>query len=304
MDNYGKLLFTYEQLIFLMNDNWDDYRSAFEVAKAGSLSQAAKHLALSHSTLIRHIDRLEAHLNTKLFIRHQRGYQLTEAGHILLQELPNIQHQFSRLQERIQNTTEELSGEIVITTVPSYATRMHKAFKALMDAYPNVRLTMLATDEVISLAAGTVHVAIRPGNRPNSNDIITKPLASAQLKLYASNNYRKLHGLPESIDDVNQHYWIMPTGFKRSIPVFKPLLEAIPLNNITYQSNHFSDMAGAISADIGIGIATTNIAKDKGLIATPFQIEGHSEQSWFIYHKDLRNNSKVSVLYDFLQQYL
>ncbi|MBE8167316.1 MAG: LysR family transcriptional regulator [Shewanella sp.] len=146
-----------------MHDQWDDYKSAFEVAKAGSLSQAAKHLGVSHTTLLRHIDRLEQHLVTKLFIRHQRGYQLTEAGKVMLREMPTVQHQFSRLEELIQDSSDELTGEIIVTTVPSYAVRMHRAFKALRLAHPKLKIIMHATDEVIALAAGTVHVAIRPG---------------------------------------------------------------------------------------------------------------------------------------------
>ncbi|RYV03937.1 LysR family transcriptional regulator [Shewanella sp. OPT22] len=287
-----------------MNSSWDDYRSAFEVAKVGSLSQAAKHLGISHSTVLRHIDRLEQRLMTKLFIRHQRGYRLTESGQVLLAELPLIQHQISKMEARIQDTSDELSGNLVITTVPSYAPRMHKAFKALMDRYPRLHLTMLATDEVINLASGTVHVAVRPGNKPNSSDLIVKPLSSAELKIYASQQYAKLNGLPTNINELNGHKWVMPTGFKRHIPIFKPLFEKIDQINIVYQSNHFSDIAFAVTESLGLGIVSANFGINKGLVETPYQIDGHSEQNWFIYHKDLRNSRKVAVLYDYLAEYL
>ena len=287
-----------------MNNNWDDYRSAFEVAKVGSLSQASKHLGISHSTLLRHIDRLEQHLMTKLFIRHQRGYQLTEAGSVILAELPHIQHQISKMETRIQDTSDELSGDVVVTTVPSFAVRMHKAFKLLMERFPHLRLTMLATDEVISLSAGTVHVAVRPGKKSNSSDLIVKPLANAELKLYASKHYAQEHGLPSSITELNQHQWILPTGFKRHIPIFKLLIDHIAPQNVVYQSNHFSDMAGAIAADIGIGIASATVGEEKDLVETPFQVAGHQEKLWFIYHKDLRNSRKVSTLYQYLTEYM
>lgn len=290
--------------LITVNHSWDDYTSAYEVAKLGSLSQAAKQLGVSHSTLLRHIDRLEQRLMTKLFIRHQRGYQLTEAGRVLLNELPQIQHQLAKMEAKIQDTSDELTGDLTITTVPSFAARTHKAIKAMMESHPKLRITMLATDEIISLAAGKVHAAIRPGKKLNTNDLIAKPLSSAQLKIYASRNYAKLFGLPSNLNELNQHSWIMPTGFKRHIPIFRTLFEHIEQDNIVYQSNHFSDIAGAIAEDIGVGIATTNIAKEKGLIETPFQIQGHQEHNWFIYHKDLRNSRKVSELYRFLSTHL
>ncbi len=285
----------------LMKHNWDNYRSAFEVAKAGSLSQAAKHLGMSHSTLLRHIDKLEQYLRTKLFIRHQRGYQLTEAGRILLEEVPKIQHAFSNLESRIQDSSDELQGEIIVTTVPSYAMRMHKAFRALMTAHPKLKITMLATDEVIPLDSGKVHVAVRPGKPVNSSDVIVKPLSEVKMKLYASTEYAAQYGMPEHVEQFNLFHWVIPTGFKRNIPMFKSLLDHVDADNVVYQSNHFSDMAGAIAEGMGIGMAAENLAKEKGLIETPYQINGQSEPLWFIYHRDLRNQKKVFILYDYLK---
>jgi DNA-binding transcriptional LysR family regulator len=68
--------------------HWDDYRIALQVAQSGSLSKAAKLLQCNHATVLRHVNRLEDALNIKLFIRHQRGYKLTDAGQILVNELP------------------------------------------------------------------------------------------------------------------------------------------------------------------------------------------------------------------------
>ena len=61
-------------------DNWDEIRTAYHVARAGTVSGAAADLGVHHATVIRHIDALEARLNVKLFQRHARGYTATEAG--------------------------------------------------------------------------------------------------------------------------------------------------------------------------------------------------------------------------------
>ena len=51
-------------------------RAFVETADAGSLSRAARHLALSQPSLTGQIQRLETHMGTPLFDRHGRGVTL------------------------------------------------------------------------------------------------------------------------------------------------------------------------------------------------------------------------------------
>jgi len=61
-------------------ESWDEIKTAFHVARAGTVSGAADVLGVHHATVIRHIDALEARMGVKLFQRHARGYTATEAG--------------------------------------------------------------------------------------------------------------------------------------------------------------------------------------------------------------------------------
>ena len=64
-------------------ENWDEIRTAFQVARLGTVSGAAEVLGVHHATVIRHIDALEKRLGAKLFQRHARGLVLTDSGHTL-----------------------------------------------------------------------------------------------------------------------------------------------------------------------------------------------------------------------------
>ncbi|NKX56409.1 LysR family transcriptional regulator [Arthrobacter mobilis] len=55
-----------------------------EVARTGSVTEAAELLRVAPSAVSRQIARLESSLNTSLFARHARGMALTEAGERLL----------------------------------------------------------------------------------------------------------------------------------------------------------------------------------------------------------------------------
>ena len=59
--------------------SWDHYRSFRAVLAEGSLSGAARALALTQPTVARHLDQLEAALGRRLFVRTPRGLSPTEA---------------------------------------------------------------------------------------------------------------------------------------------------------------------------------------------------------------------------------
>ena len=53
-------------------ENWDEIRTAFQVARLGTVSGAADVLGVHHATVIRHIDALEKRLGTQLMHRSTR----------------------------------------------------------------------------------------------------------------------------------------------------------------------------------------------------------------------------------------
>mgnify|MGYP000273364863 FL=1 len=48
-------------------NNWDEIKTAYQVARMGTVSGAAEVLGVHHATVIRHIDALEGQLGVKLF---------------------------------------------------------------------------------------------------------------------------------------------------------------------------------------------------------------------------------------------
>ena len=65
-------------------DKWAELRTAYQVAKLGTVSAAADALGFHRATVNRHIDVLEAEIGARIFIRHARGYALTELGEDVL----------------------------------------------------------------------------------------------------------------------------------------------------------------------------------------------------------------------------
>ena len=72
-----------------MEQHLAQYRIFFEVAKAGSISKAAKLLYISQPAISKSILRLEENLEIALFTRTSKGVSLTPEGQIFYEYLQN-----------------------------------------------------------------------------------------------------------------------------------------------------------------------------------------------------------------------
>ena len=73
-----------------MNISYDSYRVFYHAAKYGGFTQAANALGGNQSNITRTIKNLEAALGCKLFVRSNRGAQLTPEGKKLYAHVSQI----------------------------------------------------------------------------------------------------------------------------------------------------------------------------------------------------------------------
>lgn len=285
--------------------SWDDFRIAYQVAESGTLTKAGKVLQMNHATVLRHINRLEEALDTKLFIRHQRGYQLTDAGELVVKELPDIHKSFSRLENLMASAEKNISGNLRITTLSDFSPLLNPALKAFRQAYPKLRIQIIATDDIIPLASGAAHVSLRAGAQPNEPDLIVKKLKAPDIHYYAADSYIKEYGLPKDESEFNQHLWALPSNEKRKIPFIKQILKYLNEEQIIYQSNHFPDIHSAVIEGMAIGpIGIHHASQHSHLKKLNIKLDLSTEGLWFLYHKDLKNSARIQALFEFLSRSL
>ncbi len=285
--------------------SWDDFRIAYQVAESGTLTKAGKVLNMNHATVLRHVNRLEEDLDTKLFIRHQRGYQLTDAGELVVKELPEIHKSFSRLENLMASAEKNISGNLRITTLSDFSPVLNPALKAFRQAYPKLRIQIIATDDIIPLSTGAAHVSLRAGAQPTEPDLIVKKLTAPEIHYFAADSYVAEYGLPKDETEYNQHLWALPSDDKRRIPFVKQVLQHINEEQIIYQSNHFPDIHSAIAEGMAIGpMGVHHSVKHDNLQQLNIKLDHAIEGLWFVYHKDLKNSARIQALYEFLAKSL
>ena len=133
-------------------ENWDEIRTAYQVARLGTVSGAADVLGVHHATVIRHIDALEGRIGVKLFQRHARGYTATEAGADLLRVAQATDDQFNQLVGRLKGQGEDVGGELVVTSLTSMAPVLIPVMTDFQRAHPDLLVRYLTSGRLFRLA--------------------------------------------------------------------------------------------------------------------------------------------------------
>lgn len=282
---------------------WDEIRTAFHVARMGTVSGAADELGVHHATVIRHIDSLEDRLGVKLFQRHARGYSSTEAGKDLLQVAQATDDQFSQLVSRIRGRGDEVSGELVVTSLSTASPRMAATLARFQVRYPDLIIRYLTGEELLRLEYGEAHVAIRAGNKPDNPDNVVQPFVPQEVSLYASQAYVDAHGLPQSPDDLAGHKFIGFDDFNSRAPFYRWLVETVPSDKIVFRANDIRVIREAVLAGVGLGFSTVWEAErfpDMVQVFEPFA--EWSIPTWLVTHVDLHRTTKVQSFLSFLKE--
>ncbi len=275
-------------------ENWDEIRTAFQVARIGTVSGAADVLGVHHATVIRHIDALEKRLGTKLFQRHARGYTATEAGRDLMAVAKTTEEQFGQLSSRIKGQGEVVAGELVVTSITGIGEILSPVFASYQLSYPDVIIRFLTDMRLFRLDYGEAHVAIRAGAAPQEPDNVVQPLAWIQAGLYASRIYVERYGLPKGPEEFKNHHFIGSDGAEARATFHHWLRKTVPPEAITFRVNEPAATEAALKAGVGIGFQMRRAAQgNPELIEVMPALPEWKSALWIVTHVDLHRTLKV-----------
>ncbi len=128
-------------MVNCMNISYDSYRVFYHAAKYGGFTQAANALGGNQSNITRTIKNLEAALGCKLFVRSNRGAQLTPEGKKLY---AHVSLAFEHIQAGEDEIASRQSLRSGLVTVAGSEIALHccllPVLKAYRAGYPGVRI--------------------------------------------------------------------------------------------------------------------------------------------------------------------
>src|SRR6266545_5579295 len=178
--------------------DWDKLKVFHAAAEAGSFTHAGEQLGLSQSAVSRQVSALEQELGVSLFHRHARGLILTEQGELLHHTAHDVFMKLEAARAKLTDSRERPNGELKVTTTPGIGVHwLTPRLGEFLDLYPDIRVTLLTTEEELDLAMREADVAIRL-RQPTQPDLIQRKLFSLHFHAWASPEYIKRFGTPPS----------------------------------------------------------------------------------------------------------
>ncbi len=171
-------------------DHWDEIRTAYQVARMGTVSGAAEALGVHHATVIRHIDALEARLGAKLFQRHARGYTADRGGAGPAERGGPDRRSVHPAGRPHQGPGRRGDGRVDRDLARGRCRRCWcRRSRTFRSAHPDLRVRLITDERLFRLEYGEAHVAIRAGQAARSARQHRAALLHAALRLVASKDY-------------------------------------------------------------------------------------------------------------------
>lgn len=283
-------------------DSWDEIRTAYHVARAGTVSGAAQDLGVHHATVIRHIDALEEQMGVRLFQRHARGYTPTEAGADLLRVAQATDDQFAQLAGRIRGQGDTVTGDLVVTSLSSFSHVMTPILVRFQRAHPDVTVRYLTASRLFRLEYGEAHVAIRAGSPPDQPDNVVQKLSTECIALYASKDYIAANGMPRDEADLTGHRFVSFDEPQVRAPFHQWIKENIAPKQVTFKVADERSLEQAILAGAGLGFMLERMASCyPDLVRVLPAREEWASPLWLVTHVDLHRTAKVQTFLKFLK---
>lgn len=256
---------------------WDDLADFLAVARAGGLAAAAKDVVSSAPTLGRRMRALERALSSELFVRRSHGYDLTEAGLVLMRELESVAGQIQRITDKPDIEDPPLV-RVSAGTWTSLA--LARRFSEITGDPVDVRLRLVSSEAVLSIIRREVSIAIR-NQRPTEPGLAARKLARNEFAVYAARN-APTHWLVPSIDTPSSRWARARAGRELRHEVSQPRL-ALDLA-----------LAGA-----GQVVLPTFIGdEERGLERRSEAITELSHDAWLVAHDDDRHLPEIRRVVD------
>jgi molybdate transport repressor ModE-like protein len=169
--------------------DWERIRIFLEVARAGQILKASKHLKLNHATVARQLTALEKSLNAKLIERHTSGCTLTPAGEALVGAAERAESEFLKVGSTIGAATEAITGTVRVGAPDGLGNYfLAEQLGALAARHSGLVIQLVPLPRTFSLSRREADIAITL-DRPKQGRLILSKLTNYTLSVYAAQSY-------------------------------------------------------------------------------------------------------------------
>lgn len=275
--------------------DWTDVHYFLTLARHGSVRAAGAQLGVSHSTVARRVEALEARLATRLFDRSRDGYALTEAGRQMLPRAQRIEEEMSALERSALGRDERLAGRVDISCCDRFVARiLLDALLPVCRAHPDIELGLSAESRAADLSRREADIAVRAlacGQSP-PGFLIGLRLAPITVASYVAEAHaERVAPRPGGLDarwvafkDRQVHDGLVAQSSHADLPSWGAF-------------GSLDLLVDALQAGLGIGLLPTYVGDTiAGLRRLDAPDLRHVADLWLLCHPDLRENARLRTV--------
>jgi DNA-binding transcriptional LysR family regulator len=288
-------------------DRIDAMRVFAKVVDEGTLSAAARRLAVSKSSVSKQLARLEDRVGARLLHRSTRKLAPTEAGRAFYDRCVRIVRDVEEAELEAGHAHAAPHGLLKVNMPPSFG-RMYIAplLPEFVAKHPKIRLDLALSDDTLDTIAGGFDVTIRPALELEDSTLIARRLAPCRCVVCGSPEYFARRGIPTEPAQLEKHNCLI-----YSYPATRRAWHFSGENGRSWirvsgsiRANTGDVLREAVLAGVGIAQLPTFIVGPDlaagALVAVLASYEDSSAAVWALQPPGRRPSPKVRAFVDFL----
>lgn len=186
-------------------DRYKCMQAFVQVAKTGSLSGAARDLAVSKSSISERLAQLEHLVGEQLVIRSSRKLVLTDIGREAFSEFAGVVSRLEEVENFAKGQHNDLGGHLrICSSVDVGTNELASALSAYQIDNPRLTIDLAVGDHLVDPLDSGFDLALHY-RRVLHDNLKVQEIARVECGLYAAPSYLQLHGLPVVPDDLARH---------------------------------------------------------------------------------------------------
>ncbi|MBB3938275.1 DNA-binding transcriptional LysR family regulator [Aureimonas phyllosphaerae] len=280
---------------------WEDQRTFLAVLESGSLSGAARRLALAQPTVRRRIETLEAQLGLALFTRSPNGLVPTEQAVTLGSYARTMASASEAFVRAAAAPRDGIGGTVRVSVSEFVGIEVLPAMLApLRERFPALAIEMTLSNLPADLLDQEADIAVRM-HPPRQDALLAQHVGAVPLHFFAHRDYVGRNGLPQTVEDFADHALIGPDRAPSDLAIAEALLPSLPHPRFAIRTDSHAAQAAAIRAGLGIGVLQAPIGyADTDLVAVLPDRLVHAIDTWIVTHIDLRRTPRIAVVFEHL----
>jgi len=276
------------------------------VAEVGSISEAARRMALSKSVVSERLAELERNLGAALLRRTTRKLSITEDGSAFYERAKRIVQDVTGAAAEIAERRGELAGPLRISGPVSFGSlHLGPALYGFLAKNLKIELTLDLDDRFVSTVADGYDAVVRHGPVVDEH-VVVKRLAPSRRFLVAAPTYLEKFGRPTSVADLGRHRGIVYSNRGAADWKFKTSRQLVTARpEAALHVNNGLLMRDAAVAGLGLALLPAYFIQGqvarKELMIVDLGVEAEGATIYIAYPEDRRGSAKLRALIEWLR---